>query len=85
MFAFPEFIMAFALVSAFLFLGLLMVCIPRVRKKGFFSAEDIAKVKREADKVRTRNNARKKMEKSKKRSAKEKKRLTALREKTKQK
>jgi hypothetical protein len=41
-----EYLLAYAMVFAFLILGMLVVCIPRPRKKGFVDPEQAAKEKR---------------------------------------
>ena len=65
-----EYLLAYALVFAFLILGMLIVCIPRPRKKGFFNAAQAAKEKRIKQGNKVKLKARKKTEKIKKNKAK---------------
>lgn len=65
-----EYLLAYALVFAFLVLGMLVVCIPRPRKKGFVTAEEVAKEKRIKQGQKVKALAKKKSEKSKKKRAK---------------
>lgn len=65
-----EYLLAYALVFAFLILGMLVVCIPRPRKKGFVTREEIAKEKRIKQGQKVKLKSKKKMEKSKKQRAK---------------
>ena len=65
-----EYLLAYALVFAFLILGMLVVCIPRPRKKGFITPEEAAKEKRIKQGNKIKLKARKKSEKAKKKRAK---------------
>jgi hypothetical protein len=65
-----EYLLAYALVFAFLILGMLVVCIPRPRKKGFVEPEEAAKEKRIKLGQKTQNKTRKQQAKLKKKKAK---------------
>lgn len=69
MYAQQEYLLAYALVFAFLILGMLVVCIPRPRKKGFVEPEEVAKEKRIKLGQKTQKKARKQQAKSKKKKA----------------
>ena len=64
-----EYLLAYALVFAFLILGMLVVCIPRPRKKGFINPEQIAKEKRIKQGQKIQNKTRKLQAKLKKKKA----------------
>lgn len=66
MFEQTEYLLAYALVFAMLILGMLLVCVPRPRKKGFMDPETIAKEKRLRDKQKLQDKNRRKAEKAKK-------------------
>ena len=65
-----EYVLAYALVFAFLILGMLVVCIPRPRKKGFFDPLEVAREKRIKQGKKSQIKSRKKTEKAKKKRAK---------------
>ena len=65
-----EYLLAYAMVFAFLTLGMLVVCIPRPRKKGFVNPEEAAREKRIKLGKKAQNKARKKTENVKKKRAK---------------
>ncbi len=65
-----EYSLAYALVFAFLILGMLVVCVPRPRKKGFVDPEQAAKEKRIKLGQKVQNKTKKKIEKAKKKRAK---------------
>lgn len=82
MFVFPELALGLALVAGFFTLGMLLVCVPRPRKKGFFSKEEIAAENRETAKLKSQEKARRVSTKAKKKAAKVKKKKIAQREKS---
>ena len=61
-----EYFLAYALVFAFLILGMLVVCIPRPRKKEFLDPEQAAKEKRLKQARKDKAKAIKKTEKAQK-------------------
>lgn len=61
-----EYGLAYALIFAFLFLGMLVVCIPRPRKKGFVDPAEAAKEKRMNKRQKAQSKAKKKSEKARK-------------------
>jgi hypothetical protein len=65
-----EYLLAYALVFAFLILGMLVVCIPRPRKKGFVEPGEAAKEKRIKLGQKTQNKTKKQQAKLKKKKAK---------------
>jgi hypothetical protein len=65
-----EYLLAYGLVAALLLLGVLVVCIPRPRKKGFIDPQQAEKEKRLKIKKKAQMKAIKKTEKSKKKRAK---------------
>ncbi len=67
-----EYLLAYALVFAFLILGMLIVCIPRPRKKEFITAETAAKLKRQKQVDKIKSIADKKSDKVRKTKAKAK-------------
>ncbi|MDE0936653.1 MAG: hypothetical protein ACKVHR_11135 [Pirellulales bacterium] len=65
-----EYLIAYGLALAFLLLGMLVVCIPRPRKKGFIDPQQAEKDKRLKIKKKTQVKMVKKSEKAKKKRAK---------------
>lgn len=65
-----QYLYAYGLIAAFLLLGMLVVCIPRPRKKGFIDPQQAEKEKRLKLKKKTQIKAAKKTEKAKKKRAK---------------
>ncbi len=58
-----EYGLAYGLIFAFLLLGILVVCIPRPRKKGFIDPADAAKEKRLNQREKVHTKAKKKSKK----------------------
>ena len=65
-----EYLYAYGLIAAFLLLRMLVVCIPRPRKKGFIDPQQAEKEKRLKLKKKTQIKAAKKTEKAKKKRIK---------------
>ena len=65
-----EYLYAYGLIAAFLLLGMLVVCIPRPRKKGFIDLQQAEKEKRLKTKKKAQMKAVKKTQKAKKKRAK---------------
>ena len=65
-----EYLYAYGLIAAFLLLGMLVVCIPRPRKKGFIDPKQAEKEKRLKTKKKAQMKAVKKTQKAKKKRAK---------------
>lgn len=65
-----EYMLSYALVAAFVILGMLVVCVPRPRKKEFLTREQIAKEKKrkasKKAKARAQKDAAKRRKKAKK-------------------
>ena len=61
-----EYGLAYGLIFAFLLLGMLVVCIPRPRKKSFIDPADAAKEKRMNQREKAHTKAKKKSTKLKK-------------------
>lgn len=65
-----EYVLGYALVFAFLILGMLIVCIPRPRKKGFVDPSQAAKEKRQKMGQKAQKKLKKQSAKIKKKKAK---------------
>ncbi len=68
-----EYMLSYALVAAFVVLGMLVVCIPRPRKKEYLTREQLAKEKKrkanEKAKARAQKDAAKRRKKVKKKKS----------------
>jgi hypothetical protein len=65
-----EYGLAYGLIFAFLLLGMLVVCIPRPRKKGFVDPAEAAKEKRMSQRQKAQAKSKKKSAKLKKKKMK---------------
>ncbi|MFK7767696.1 MAG: hypothetical protein AB8B55_10785 [Mariniblastus sp.] len=65
-----EYMLAYALVFAFVILGMLVVCVPRPRKSEFVDPEQAAKDKRINQQKKAKAKMKKKSEKTKKKKMK---------------